>query len=107
MNDLGFVPIEQIQDVFSFEMSEIEDDIKRNGIPADYKIIFDWIDGIRGKLMSRAKNNMDEYLRKNPIVVNKKRELREADNAQSKSMAENWQEKVKNTRRAAIEEAYR
>lgn len=105
MEQLGFVPVEEIQDIFTTHLSQIEDDIRRNGVPLDGKIIFEWIDELRGKLYKRAKWNIDTYLRQNP--QQKIKEHQEREKAPKASYKESWEEKVKAQRQQAIADCYK
>lgn len=78
---LGFVSIDEIQNAFTFQMDQIEDDLKRNGPPANHVIIIEWIDQIRQELMRRARHNLDQYLLFNPQVRQAAMETRELKDA--------------------------
>ncbi len=106
MNSLGFVPVDEIQNIFVQELREIEEDIGRNGVPMDKAIVFEWIDNIRLKVHARAQHNLDKYMRSNPIVVEKKREEKEEDTVKD-TRKESYIEKVKKNRDAAIADCYK
>lgn len=105
MENLGFVPIEEIANIFTTELSTIEADIHRNGVPLDPKIIFEWMDQIRGKLFKRAKWHIDEYVRQNP--VQKVKEHQEREKTPKASYKESWEQKVKTARQQAISDCYK
>lgn len=104
MDNLGFVPIEEIQNIFTTDLSAIEADIRRNGVPMDGKIIFEWFDGLKQKLYKRAKWHIDEYVRQNPIVKEKQREEKDKPKANYK---DRWEEKVKASRAQAVADSYK
>lgn len=72
---LGFVPVDEIQSIFTHEATEIERDLRRNGVPANPKDILDYVDHIRATLIKRAKHNIDAYILAHPTI---KKDAREA-----------------------------
>ncbi len=107
LDQLGFVSVDEIQNVFSFELSKIDNELSRDGMPLDYKIVVEWIDSIRLTLMQRARTNVEDYLRKNPAIRKEKREVKAQEMAEGKSSHDSWQDKVKANREEAIREAYK
>lgn len=104
-HDLGFVPIEEIQNIFVTEITAIEEDIARNGMPLDHKIVFEWFDQLRQQLFKRSKYNIEEYLKANPIVKEAKKQERDQELSKS-SRPLGWEDKVKKAREQAIAECY-
>ncbi len=105
IDQLGFVTVDEVQNVFSYEVGKIEEDIAKNGFPLDHKIVMEWMDSIRLRLVQRARFNMDDYVKKNPEVRRQKREDKDANDAQSLKAQETWQERVKVARQEAVREA--
>lgn len=103
IDQMGFIPLDELQNVFCTELQKIEHDLKVNGIPADKKIIVEFIDSIRLRLMSRAKDNLQKYLIHNPQIkaeIRQEKALKEAEDTRK-----TWQERVsKNRMKAALSE---
>lgn len=104
MDNLGFVPVEEIQGVFAIEMKEIEEELRDRGIPHNYKDIIEIIDGIRLKLMMRARRNVKDYLLKNPEVKMEGHKRKEEEF--SKSQQEAYEDRVKRNKAERIRQAY-
>jgi hypothetical protein len=77
IDQMGFVTIDEVQDAFVYEMNVIQQDLAVNGIPANEKIIIEWIDGIRLQVLKRAQSNLQAYIQNNPHVRQEIREERE------------------------------
>lgn len=101
-DDLGFVPLDEVQNVFVSEFANIEEDIRKNGIPTDHKIFIEYLDAIRLRLLQKARFNLMEYIKKNPEV---RREMREAKAVGDKVEDKSWKDRVKANREAAIQDA--
>lgn len=106
IDELGFVPIDQIQNVFSDKLTEIEQDLERQGVPSDPRLIIEWIDDVRQSLMQRARSNVAEYVRKNPVVKVKER-VAEKEEKEKAEKRKDWKESAIANRRAAIAECYK
>jgi phage terminase small subunit len=104
--ELGFITMDDIQNVFSVEMSKMNDDITSNGYPQDPKILMDYIDELRLKLLMRARLNLQEYLHMNPEVKKKAREEK-AQEEVKRVTSQGWKDRVSKAREEAIREAYR
>lgn len=97
-DDLGFVPIEEIQNVFTIALTELEDEVMPEGTGIEKRHVLEFFDGLKYKLVNRSKYNLQEYLQQNPIV---KAEVRkEKADEQSKKNRETWENRVANNRRA-------
>lgn len=104
---LGFVPIREIQNVFTEKMRSIEQDLIRQGIPANHKNIIEMIDDIRLALHQRAETNILAFMKENPeakkIAHQKKAEAKaETLSADPQVLRE---ERLKAHRAEAIREA--
>lgn len=101
IDQLGFVSLDEIQNVFTYELAEIEQDLLRQGVPANHRVIVEWIDGIKLKLMSRAKDNLQKYLTTNPEVKKEMRDERAAKEAAETRIA--WDQRVARNRQRAMQ----
>jgi hypothetical protein len=102
--NLGFVPLEEIQNAFSFEMRRIEEDYKKNGVPTLNGVMED-IDCIRSQLLKRAADNFHAYIKTHPEV---KKEMREARKAEEETKdTRGWADRVLASREEARREAKR
>lgn len=72
-DQLGFLDLHSIQNIFTTEVDKIHEDVKINGLPTNKYVFFEMFDNIRLALLKNAKFNLQEYLKKNPDV---KREIR-------------------------------
>jgi hypothetical protein len=77
-DSIGFVPIEEIQNVFTKAMQDIENRL-RQLLPTieargELAHVIDVIDDIRGRLMKRARDNLVAYIRQNPTVIQNHRQ---------------------------------
>lgn len=102
--DLGFITLDDVQNVFSVEMSKMNDDICNNGYPQDPKILMDYLDELRLRLMQRARNNLKDYLHKNPDVKKKERESRAVDEVKRQN-SQGWRDRVNKSRDEAVRQA--
>lgn len=102
--DLGFITLDDVQNVFSVEMTKMNDDICNNGYPQDPKILMDYLDELRLRLMQRARLNLTDYLQGNPEVKKKARQEREQEEIR-KQTATSWKDRVNKSRDEAIREA--
>lgn len=96
---LGFVPCDEIQNVFVMEMTKIELDLRKQGCPQNPALIIEWIDGIRLMLMQKAKFNIYEYIRKNPELkarINEKKANEEKTKEQK-----TWEERRSSRRQTS------
>jgi hypothetical protein len=106
MGNMGFVPLEEIRNVFIEALAKLEVDyVKTNGIPADFKTIIEDIDDIRRKLNSRAQYNLQHYLKSHPEVKKEQRDAKQENEA--KKDTRDWKERVKSAREEAIRDCYR
>jgi hypothetical protein len=95
-NEFGFVTIHEIQNIFISHLREMEMDMRVNRVPANPKVIFDWVDEIRAEIISKARINVEEYLRQNPDL---KKDAREAKLKNTDSdLRKSWQERVQKRR---------
>jgi len=83
---LGFCDLQEIQNVFTTEMSKIDDEIRQNGVPQNHRLLVEWIDNIRLLLIKRAKRNMAAYLANNPEVKAMARDDRMAETAKAQTL---------------------
>lgn len=65
INNWGFLPVNEVMNIFSESLKNIEEDYKRQGVP-DLKLILEHIDNIRLQLIKRSKFNIESYLKNNP-----------------------------------------
>jgi len=107
IDQLGFVSIEELQNIFCTEITKIEADLMQNGSPHDHKIIIEWLDSIRLRCFQRARFNVEQYIKRNPEVRKQNRELKEAEDKESSAAKETWQEKIKVARQEAVRAAYK
>ena len=103
---LGFITLDDIQNVFAVEMNKMDEDIANNGYPQDPKILMDYIDELRLKLLMRAKDNLTDYLLGNPEVKKKAREQRDELEVK-RSTSQGWKDRVSKNRDEAIREDLR
>lgn len=103
---LGFITLDDIQNVFAVEMNKMDEDIANNGYPQDPKILMDYIDELRLKMLMRARLNLQEYLHMNPEVKKKAREEK-AQEEVKRVTSQGWKDRVNKAREEAIREAYR
>ncbi len=93
---VGFIGLEDFNNVMTSEADELERDIRKNGMPAAPGLLFDMIDNIRLKVNARAKHNLDAYLKANPTI---KKDVREAkDKTVVEDNKKTWQERVQKSR---------
>lgn len=78
-SDLGFVPVEEINNVFVEQMTVFENEMRKNGIPANPAVLVEWLDGVRLKLFQKAKFNIETYIRRNPHIKKAQTEEKAAD----------------------------
>ncbi len=84
-DQLGFVSVEEIQNVFTTMKTELVQKI----LPfcptiearSDIGIVVEFFDAIRATLMMRARDNVQDYIRKNPAVKQAEREKQADDSA--------------------------
>ncbi len=86
LEQLGFVPIDEIQNIYITTLDKILEDIRVNGVPRNEKVIVDYMDEFRSQLMRRAKLNLLSYLKSNPQVKEEVRQEREAKTVESARM---------------------
>lgn len=96
IDQLGFVPIDEIQNIFSSEMAEIERELRKNGCPTNPRLIVEWIDAIRLTLMSRARDNLTRYVQNNPEIKKEARDERAAREQQE--ARQTWEQRVMKSR---------
>jgi len=97
---LGFVPIDEIQNIFITVAHKTEEYIKLNGMPRNEKDVIDILDEYRSQLMRRAKTNLANYLKNNPQVKQEIREEREAKTLESSRMT--YQERREKAKEKAL-----
>lgn len=95
-DQLGFVPVEEIQNAFTGELDTIERDLRLNGIPSDPRIIINYINDIRERLLSKARGNLKEYLRENPHIKQEVRE--EKKKLEETNYRETWEKRIEKSR---------
>lgn len=105
-DDLGFVTLDEIQNVFVEGLRNLEEKILPN-VPAiearmDRAYITTAVDEMRLKLMQRARHNVQDYLTRHPVVRNEDRERREKESADKNKT--NWENRVKLGRQFAREQ---
>lgn len=100
IDDLGFVTLDTIQDVFSYELTRVERDLQINGAPANSRIIVEWIDSIREKLMAQARGNVKDYVINNPHIRQEMRQEREFKDTQSQR--KDYLDRIKESRDRAM-----
>lgn len=87
-DQLGFVSLDEIQNVFTTKLDEIEKKIfpscPSTERRSDQVFIMTALDGIRQELMKRAKSNLEHYLENNPQVKQEKRQTR-AEEAETRN----------------------
>ncbi len=93
---LGFIPVDELQSIFTHETSKIELDLRRNGIPPNPKDILDYIDNIRLLLLKRSKQNLDGYMKNHPLIRKDIRESKVATDLTDNKKT--WEERIKNNR---------
>lgn len=96
-DDLGFVSLDEVQNVFVEGLRELEDKVLAN-VPAiegrmDRAYIVTHVDEMRLKLMQRARHNLTDYLTKHPIVRSEEREKREKESQERNRTT--WEARVK------------
>ncbi len=83
LETLGFVPIEEIQNVFTTKLTELEERILPSvGLTdsrPDRTYLLTWFDELKIALMTRARTNLKTYLTQNPAVKAADREARAAE----------------------------
>lgn len=101
---LGFVDLNELQNVFATELAKIDENIRINGgVPQNHRIIIEWIDNIRLSLISKARNNMQGYLQKHPEIRQGIRDERQAK--ETTEARKSWKDRVeKNRERARLGE---
>lgn len=100
IDERGFIPIDEVQNIFITELAKITQDLHVNGVPMDEKIIYEYIDTIRLRLMQKAKYNIDTYLKQHPSV---RAEIRaEKENLEQTSGRKSYKERIKDSREKAI-----
>lgn len=97
---LGFVPIDEIQSTFTQEFRAIEDDIRINGMPHDHRIVVEWIDNIRLRLLQRARHNLDSYIKQNPHVRKEAMQVKAA--ADQEDTKRSWKDRVAQNKARAL-----
>lgn len=84
-SQMGFVSLDEIQNVFTQKLSDVEQQLFRDCPTlerrADQAYIMTWLDGVRQELMKRAKGNLTHYLENNPKVKQAERASREQEAA--------------------------
>lgn len=85
---MGFVTMDEIQNVFTTKLTELEQTVFTS-CPSverrsDQVYLMSFFDGIRQILMSRARGNLEHYLKTSPSVKAEERKTR-ADEAQDKN----------------------
>lgn len=93
---LGFVTLDVIQNVFTTEMTKIGEDLYINGIPRNERIVFEWFDQLRQRLLQRARTDIVDYLKNSPHVKEEIRQEREM--AAQKDARMTWRERVEKNR---------
>lgn len=102
IDDLGFVTSDELHNKFCEFMADIEDDFKRNGVPMDHRIIIESIDRFRAKLLSRARDNIKDYILKNPDLRQEIRQARRENEMENSSAKQKWDDRVKKGRAIAL-----
>lgn len=102
----GFVPVEQIQNIFSEEIKKLEEDYGRQGIPTNHRLLFEHIDNIKLRIIQMAQFNLQKYLKDNPHLKKKEHEEKRLEVAE-KSTSKDWRTRVEEQKKQAIAEAYR
>lgn len=77
-DQLGFVTLDEIQNVFTDRLAKVEQELFR-GVPSlerrsDQAYIMTWLDNIRQELMKRARSGAQDYLTKNPKLKQQERQ---------------------------------
>ena len=99
-DQLGFVSLDDVQNVFITEIKKLEEDYKRQGVPTNPRVVFETLDAIRMTLMKRAKDNVKNYLLNNPHV---RKEMREVKDARDQNVAQkSWKQRVQESREKAM-----
>lgn len=104
IDSMGFVPMREIQNVFSEALKKMDEDYRRLGPPTDYRTIIEHVEDIRSELIKRAEFNIKTFLTKNPEMRKKEHDVKKEAEAEA-PRKKSWEDRVQAQKRDAIKAA--
>lgn len=100
LNSLGFVTYEEIVNIFTELLRDIDENVWPMGTPGSRHHLIQRIDSVKYQLVNRARHNIREWVEKNPTTKAATRQERDDQAAEKNRLT--FQERVRRSREMGV-----